>query len=192
MKKEEGVIQSEKIDFAGSIMETFIAFGDKKVYTYARMSLADTAEVIELTVSTVNVINTDNYTYYDVENGKVDEEASYVWFDNDIILDGTDYAECGLKPGKYNAKEIKSKCGISMSIDNNYGQSYIFKTSEDGIKAYNVISESLVSPDYIDKDDEYDVKTYSELNDIINSYPQSSSVIIPSMLIILAVLFILL
>lgn len=165
-------------------------------YTYAYIKITDSilAEYMEYSL---DVKNEGNYTYYAVEQAKLNDENSFLYFNNEAVLEnfGEDYYNCGIrKPGRYSGKDIKSKCG--SDIENDLVGGYIFKISEDDRYAYNVAEKELVSIESVSTENQHDVKTYEEINEIINEitekYPKSASAVLPSMLIVIGLLSLLL
>lgn len=178
LKNGEGAI----IEMAGEEeegkYEEYNAYVNGKLYQYSHSKMSE-FEMILFTSAEVSVDSSSGtYTLYQNSKAVVDTSESYLWFNEK--REG-----CDLKPGKHKAKDVIGKCGIDFEVYSD--DEYLFKKTADAGEAYYVDSESDVKPDY-SSSRKYTVKSTSGITDIMNSYPQSSSVIIPSIMIVLAVL----
>lgn len=162
--------------------QVYEAYGNNRITLY-QYSDSDEGKFIIVHVFPALVDRKNkNYTFYQAEDSVLDASESYFWFDSKDLVE----EECPLKPGKYTAKEEKGMCGAFGFYT--YNDAYIFKKSADSKIAYNSGNKDEVSPDYVSEEN-YTVKSYSEIDEIMNSYPQSSSVIIPSIMIVLVLIF---
>lgn len=168
LKEGEGTIRCRNVEDEGVKSDYYLVYSNERIYQYI-YSKDNFSQAILFISAKIDVEHGDNY----------------IWFDNeDAIPD-----ECNLDPGKYSANDVKGKCD-EIEFEINFGvNDFFFKIEENAKEAYNVYNKKNVSPDSIEFAQKYDVKSYSELTKIMNSYPQSSLAIIPSIFMVLSLSF---
>lgn len=185
LKEGEGIYRSYSYKDGNTSFNNRLAFSDGRIWEYTNFILPEGQGVL-CAVATVPVNQTSNYTLYNTFEYDINYFESYYWLDNKAVLP----SYCDMEVGLHNITELEEKCRYTVRILNTY-TFYFFKLTANAKEAYQALKLKYVSTD-LEYASECKMKSYSEIREIMHNYPQSSSMIIPSIVVVLTLLLLLL